>query len=88
MDKGFSDYWPGETAYPNAAELPDGWNGIIIGSADGDTEMYVLTGNIIWLEQVREAVSVGLGAGILAACVTGFLAARPGNTGRKKKGMS
>ena len=88
VDKGFSDYWPGETAYPNAAELPDGWNGIIIGSADGDTEMYVLTGNIIWLEQVREAVSVGLGAGILAACVTGFLAARPGNTGRKKKGMS
>ena len=88
VDKGFSDYWPGETAYPDASELPDDWNGIIIGSADGGTEMYVLTGNIVWLEQVREAVSIGLGVGILVVIVTGFLGARPGNTGRKKKGMS
>ena len=50
--------------------------------------MYVLTGNIVWLEQVREAVSIGLGVGILVVIVTGFLGARPGNTGRKKKGMS
>ena len=71
-DTGLSDYWPGEKVYLDAAELPDDWNSIIVGSADGNTEMYVLTGNIVWLEQVRESVSVGLGAGILVVIVTGL----------------
>ena len=71
-DTGLSDYWPREKVYLDAAELPDDWNSIIVGSADGNTEMYVLTGNIVWLEQVRESVSVGLGAGILVVIVTGL----------------
>lgn len=71
-DTGLSDYWSGEKVYLDAAELPDDWNSIIVGSADGNTEMYVLTGNIVWLEQVRESVSVGLGAGSLVVIVTGL----------------
>ena len=85
-DTGLSDYWSGEKVYLNAAELPDDWNGIIVGSADGNTEMYVLTGNIVWLEQVRESVSVGLGAGILVVIVTGLGAAWPGGRKAEKKG--
>lgn len=87
-DTGLSDYWSGETVYLDATELPDDWNGIIVGSADGNTEMYVLTGNIVWLEQVRESVSVGLGAGILVVIVTGLGVAWLGsrNTEGKKKG--
>ena len=88
-DTGLSDYWSGETVYLDAAGLPDDWNGIIVGSADGNTEMYVLTGNIIWLEQVRESVSVGLGAGILIVIATGLGVAWLGsrNAEGKKKGQ-
>lgn len=85
-DTGLSDYWSGEKVYLDAAELPDDWNSIIVGSADGNTEMYVLTGNIVWLEQVRESVSVGLGAGILVVIVTGLGAAWLGSRKAEKKG--
>ncbi len=73
-DTGLSDYWSGEKVYLNAAELPDDWNSIIVGNADGNTEMYVLTGNIVWLEQVRESVSIGLGVGMFAMIASGFIA--------------
>ena len=85
-DTGLSDYWSGEKVYLNAAELPDDWNSIIVGNADGNTEMYVLTGNIVWLEQVRESVSVGLGVGILVVIVTGLGAAWLGSKKAEKKG--
>lgn len=85
-DTGLSDYWSGEKVYLDVAELPDDWNSIIVGSADGNTEMYVLTGNIVWLEQVRESVSVGLGAGILVVIVTGLGAAWLGSRKAEKKG--
>lgn len=73
-DTGLSDYWSGEKVYLNAAELPDDWNSIIVGNADGNTEMYVLTGNIVWLEQVRESVSIGLGVGMFTMIASGFIA--------------
>lgn len=85
VDVGLSDYWTGERIRPVAADLPDDWNGIIIGSADGETDMYVLTGNIVWLEQIRCSVSVGLWMGVLAAAASGIWFLRR-KAGKSKKG--
>lgn len=72
VEVGLSDYWPGETVKPDRSQLPEGFNGLIIGNADGKTEMYALTGNILVLEHFREAVSLGLACGLAAGALYGM----------------
>ena len=89
MDSVYVDVWKSDLYYtngemiqvkPNEEELPEDWNGMIIGTADGKTNMYEITGNIVIMEHVRDAVSLGLAIGVLAAAAAavGFIAAGKG----------
>lgn len=84
-DTGISDYWGGEKVKLDRNNLPAGFQGEIIGTADGNTDLYVLTGNIIWLELVRGTVTAGM-AGVMAGfCVTVALyGAYTGLTNKKR----
>lgn len=69
-DSGISDYWGGEKVKLDRNNLPADFQGEIIGTADGNTDLYVLKGNIIWLELIRGTVTVGIAGVIAGWCVT------------------
>lgn len=60
-----SDYWAGEKTTLDKNELPVNFHSLIIGNADGKTEMYLITGNIVKVEHFRESVSVGIAGGLI-----------------------
>lgn len=70
VDTGISDYWGGEKIKLDRNNLPDSFHGKIIGTADGNTNLYVLKGNIIKLELIRETVTVSIVGAVVGWSMT------------------
>lgn len=85
VDTGISDYWGGEKVKLDRNNLPSDFNGEIIGTADGNTDMYVLHGNIIQLELVRETVTIVIAGGLAGWAMTIILSALYFNLIGKKR---
>ena len=49
VEVGLCDYWPGDKVRRDRYELPEKFNSLIIGNADGKSDMYLLTGYIVAL---------------------------------------
>lgn len=85
VEVGLCDYWPGDKVRLDRNELPEKFNSLIIGNADGKTDMYLLTGNIVALEHFRESVSIGLAGGLAALFVYSVVLSLKHSSRRRKK---
>ena len=85
IEVGLSDYWPGDKVRLDRNELPEKFNSLIIGNADGKTDMYLLTGNIVALEHFRDSVSIGLAGGLAALFVYSVVLSLKHSSRRRKK---